>query len=213
MRISIDPPAQRSLTPNEQRVYKLLNEGMEPLEIAKRLHISLQCSCLSNYHDVPPKNVMGLIASIREKGWEIPEKKEENSMPKGKKTPAEKVAEIAELKGNGKTVKEISEETGISKTTVQRVCGRLGFPETKKEPAPSKDGTGTQENFTSIIIPEKSENVNSSEEISSGAPENKLTIPDAVIEACLRMRDELLGELEDIREQIDEINEFLMRSE
>ena len=112
MRISIDPPAQRSLTPNEQRVYKLLREGVEPLEIAKRLHIALQCSCLSNYYDVPPESVMGLIASIREKGWKIPEK-EENNMLKGQKTPVEKVTEIAELKASGKTIKEISKETGV----------------------------------------------------------------------------------------------------
>lgn len=158
MRISIDPPEQRSLTPNEQRVYKLLKEGKEPFEIAAQMHIMLQCSCLANVHDVPPESVMGLIASIREKGWEIPEK-EENNMPKGKKTPVEKVTEIAELKANGKTIMEISEETGVSKTTVQRVCNKLDLPETEKKPAPSANGTGTKKNSTSTIIPEKSVNV------------------------------------------------------
>ena len=41
---------------------------------------------LANRHDVPPDTVMGLIASIREKGWEIPENnKEENNMSRGQK--------------------------------------------------------------------------------------------------------------------------------
>lgn len=166
MWISIDPPAKRSLTPNEKRVYELLKKGMEPLAIAKQLHMALQCSCLANYHDVPPDTVMGLIASIRQKGWEIPENKEENNMAKGQKTPVEKIAEITELKAKGKTIKEISEETGTSISTVTRICSKLDLPETEKKPAPSANGTGTKEKSTSTIIPEIPADVNPSDEIS-----------------------------------------------
>lgn len=99
MRVAIDPPVRRPLTPNEQRVYKLLQEGLEPLEAARKLHMALQISNLANRHDVPPDTVMGLIASIREKGWEIPDyNKEENNMSRGQKTPVEKVREISVLK-------------------------------------------------------------------------------------------------------------------
>lgn len=68
MRVAIDAPARRSLTPNEQRVYKLLQEGLEPSEVARRLHMVLRISNLANKHDVPSDTVMGLMTSIREKG-------------------------------------------------------------------------------------------------------------------------------------------------
>lgn len=48
MKIAIDPPAKRSLSPNEQRVLGLLREGLEPLEIARQLHMALQISNLAN---------------------------------------------------------------------------------------------------------------------------------------------------------------------
>lgn len=168
MRIAIDPPAQRPLTPNEQRVYKLLQEGLEPLEVARRLHMSLQISNLANRHDVPPDTVMGLIASIREKGWDIPKiNKEEDNMSRGQKTPVEKVHEISVLKNEGKTQPQIAEITGVPVSTVGKVCARLGKAEAKKEPAPSENGTSTQEKtFNNSIVPEIPADVNPCDEIS-----------------------------------------------
>ena len=168
MRVTIDPPARRPLTPNEQRVCKLLQEGLEPLEVARKLHMSLQISNLANRHDVPPDTVMGLIASIREKGWDIPKiNKEEDNMSRGQKTPVEKVREISVLKSEGKTQQQIAEITGIPVSTVGKVCARLGKAETKKEPAPSENGTSTQEKiFNNSIVPENSADVNPCDEIS-----------------------------------------------
>lgn len=133
MRIAIDPPVRRPLTPNEQRVYKLLQDGLEPFEVARQLHMSLQISNLANRHDVPPDTVMGLIASIREKGWDIPDyNKEDDNMSRGQKTPVEKVREISVLKDEGKTQRQIAEITGVPISTVGKVCARLGKAETKK---------------------------------------------------------------------------------
>ncbi len=133
MKIAIDPPVRRPLTPNEQRVLGLLREGLEPLEIARQLHMALQISNLANRHDVPPDTVMGLIASIREKGWDIPDyNKEDDNMSRGQKTPVEKVREISVLKDEGKTQRQIAEITGVPISTVGKVCARLGKAETKK---------------------------------------------------------------------------------
>lgn len=163
MKIAIDPPAKRSLNPNEQRVLGLPLEGLEPLEIARKLHMALQISNFANRHDVPPDTVMGFITSIREKGWDIPDyNKEDDNMSRGQKTPVEKVREISVLKDEGKTHQQIAEITGVPVSTVGKVCARLGKAETKKEPAPSENGTSTTKEIisTTNIVPEIPENVN-----------------------------------------------------
>lgn len=231
MKILIESPGKRSLTPNEQRVYKFLQEGLEPLEIARRLHMALRISNLAHRHDVPPDTVMGLITSIREKGWEIPNK-EENNMAKGQKTPVEKVHEISVLRDEGKSQNKIAEITGVPLSTVGKICARLGKAETKEEPAPSANDTSSsnEENIiTSTIVPEIPADVNPCDEVSdenfccevTGDTDmetytadrkrvfTREAIPDAVVEACLEKRETLLGELEDIQEQIREIEEFL----
>lgn len=240
MRVAIDPPVRRPLTPNEQRVYKLLQEGLEPLEVARKLHMPLQISNLANRYDVPPDTVMGLIASMREKDWEIPDyNKEENNMSRGQKTPVEKVHEISVLKSEGKTQPQIAEITGVPVSTVGKVCTRLNKAETKKEPAPSANGTSTQEKtFNNSIVPEIPADVNPCDEISdedfcckvTGDTDmeayladrekffaaKKRVIPDAVKEACLRMRedelskiDALLNEVNFRRERVGELEKFL----
>lgn len=233
MRVTIDLPAKRSLTPNEQRVYKLLQEGLEPLEVARRLHMALKISNLANRHDVPPDTVMGLMASIREKGWEIPNK-EENNMAKGQKTPEEKIHEISVLRDEGKSQNKIAEITGVPLSTVGKICARIGKAETKEEPAPSANDTSSkrvnEKNiFTNSIVPEIPADVNPCDEISDEnfccevtgdtdmeaytADRERIStreaIPEAVVEACIEKRNTLLGELEDIKEQIREIEEFL----
>ena len=237
MRVAIDPPVRRPLTPNETRVYKLLQEGLEPLEVAWRLHMSLQISNLANRHDVPPDTVMGLITSIREKGWEIPDyNKEENNMSRGQKTPVEKVHEISVLKGEGKTQAQIAEITGVPVSTVGKVCARLNKAEVKEEPAPSANDTSSKETIPNTIVPEIPEDVNPCDEISEenfccevtgdtdmeaylaqdcSAPTEK-AVPDAVKEACLRMRedelskiDTLLDEVKFRRRRVGELEKFL----
>lgn len=238
MKISIETPAKRSLTPNEQRVYKLLQEGAEPSEIARQLHMALRISNLANRHDVPPDTVMGLIASIREKGREIPKiNKEEDTMAKGQKTPVEKVHEIGVLKDEGKTQRQIAEITGVPFSTVGKVCARLGSTETKEEPAPSDNDTSSnskEENISTInIVPEIPADVNPCDEISDEnfccevtgdtdmeaylAEREKFfaerrAIPNAVREVCIEKMEELRGKIAeaqaDIRAWAEEFNEI-----
>lgn len=213
MKVAIDPPVRRPLTPNEQRVYKLLQEGLEPLEIARKLHMALQISNLANRHDVPPDTVMGLITSIREKDWDIPKiNKEEDNMSRGQKTPVEKVHEISVLKGEGKTHQQIAEITGVPISTVGKVCTRLNKAETKKEPAPSENGTSTKEIIPTTIVPEIPADVNPCDEVSDEnfccevtgdtdmeaymADREKFfaerkSVPDIVLKACQEMKNEL----------------------
>ncbi|MBP1561910.1 MAG: hypothetical protein J6C96_11820 [Oscillospiraceae bacterium] len=162
MRVQIGAPAVRPLTPNEQRVYNLLEQGLDPFDIARRLHMCFRASCLSNVHDVAPDTVMGLITLIREKGWDVPtktvENKEEIEMPKGTKTPVEKIAEIKALREEGKAYSQITELAGVSHTTVSRVCAKVGIAEEKEEPAPAATDTSSErkelEKVFDNIIPE-----------------------------------------------------------
>lgn len=137
MKIAIDPPPVRSLSGNEKKVYQMLREGLDCREISKRMHIPVKLSCLTNYRDVPPDTVMGLVTSIREKGWEctLPEEtKEETEMGKSK-TPPEKLEEIRTLKEEGKTNREIAKAVGVSTSTVTRTCTEFGLSADKHQKA------------------------------------------------------------------------------
>lgn len=210
MRISIDAPARRSLTPNETRVYNLLQEGLEPLEVARKLHMSLQISNLANRHDVPPDTVMGLMTSIREKGWEIPKiNKEENTMSRGQKTPVEKVREISVLKDEDKTQRQIAEITGVPFSTVGKVCARLEKAEIKEEPAPSANDTSSKgvyekNNFTDIIIPEIPADVNPCDEVSDENFCCEVT-GDTDMEAYMADREKFFAERKAERKSVPDI--------
>ena len=236
MRVAIDAPVRRSLTPNEQRVYKLLQEGLEPLEVARKLHMVLRISNLANIHDVPPDTVMGLITSIREKGWEIPKiSKEENNMAKGQKTSPEKKDEVKTLRAEGKSQREISEITGVPQTTVHRICSECA--EIKEEPAPSGNDTSSKETTSTTIVPEIPADVNPCDEISDEnfccevtgdtdmeaymADREKFfaerkAVPDIVLEACREKRAEFQvkidiarADIKDWSRELREIIEFL----
>ena len=226
MRVAIDAPVRRSLTPNEQRVYKLLQEGLEPSEVARRLHMALQISNLANRHDVPPDTVMGLMTSIREKGWEIPKiNKEEDNMAKGQKTSPEKKDEVKTLRAEGKSQREISEITGVPQTTVHRICSECA--EIKEEPAPSGNDTSSKETTSTTIVPEIPADVNPCDEISDDyfccevtgdtdmeaylADREKFfaekraerkSVPDIVLEACREKRAELQVKIDIARADI-----------
>lgn len=207
MRIAIDLPAKRSLTPNEQRVYKLLQEGLEPPEIARRLHMALKISNLANIHDIPPDTVLGLMASIREKGWEIPASckqvtgklntnKEENNMAKGQKTPVEKIHELSALRDEGKSQNKIAEITGIPLSTVGKICARIGKAEIKEEPAPSANDTSSKkETSTTTIVPEIPADVNTISENSRTFSEYSKT----AMLWCIRQKE---AELEKLKIEI-----------
>lgn len=201
MKIAIDPPAKRSLNPNEQRVLGLLREGLEPLEIAHKLHMALQISNLANRHDIPPDTVMGLIASIREKGWDIPNyNKEDDNMSRGQKTPIEKVHEISVLKRRWQNTTADCRDDRRTRINRGKGLRAAGKSRNKKEPAPSANGTSTKEIIsTTNIVTENSANVNTPDKIS----EAEKAVPDAVTEACRRMREDELSKINALLDEVD----------
>lgn len=123
MRVMIDAPAVRTLSANEQRVYNLLRQGYTPKDIAAQLHISLGSTDYipMSIHDVPPDTVVGLITSIREKGWDIPSDKEENEMAKSPKFSAEEKRSIVTEYNSGATMARVAEKHGTVKSTVYSI--------------------------------------------------------------------------------------------
>lgn len=159
-------------------------------------------------------------------------KKEENNMAQKPRISDEKKQEIAALKAEEKSIKEITETTGVSKSTVQRVCK-------KEEPAPSANDTsskGVNEKniFTSSIVPEIPANVNPCEEVSDEnfccevTPDTDMEaymadrekifaakghgLPTIVWEACMKKMEELNSKIKvaqsDIKEWANEISEI-----
>jgi len=90
---------------------------------------------------------------------------EEQEMPKGKKTPPEKIAEIRDLRAQGQTLREIAKNTGIPYKTVQGYCLKAAAPsvQKEKEPAPTDIGTSSKENNHDISITDNPGNVNTPE--------------------------------------------------
>lgn len=117
MKIAIDAPSKRSLSPTEKKVYNLLLGGNTPKEVAKITRLPYGTENTFCFDPTIP-TIKNIITAIREKGWEIPEpnqNKEEIEMPKGAKISPEKVAEVKALRSEGKTIKMISEITGVAK--------------------------------------------------------------------------------------------------
>ena len=188
--------------------------------------MALRISNLANIHDVPPDTVMGLMTSIREKGWEIPKiNKEEDNMAKGQKTSPEKKDEVKTLRAEGKSQREISEITGVPQTTVHRICSECA--EIKEEPAPSGNDTSSKETTSTTIVPEIPADVNPCDEISDDyfccevtgdtdmeaylADREKFfaekraerkSVPDIVLEACREKRAELQVKIDIARADI-----------
>ena len=191
MNVLIDAPEKRSLSHNEQRVYKLLCIGLTDVEVAMKLHMPLQNDPYFIYSDVPPDSVRGFMASIREKGWEIPENnEEENNMPRGSKTSDEKIAEVQALRSEGRSTYEISKETGVPQTTVQRICCKMLTEE--KEPASAATDTSSA-NPTSK---------DSTDSISENAENVKNKIPQAVMDALDETRNQLERCIEEDKDHI-----------
>lgn len=69
----------------------------------------------------------------------------------------------------------------------------------KKEPAPSANGTSTNEIIPSTIVPEIPADVNTPDEIS----EAEKAVPDAVTEACRRMREDELSKINALLDEVD----------
>lgn len=216
MRVMIDAPTVRALSANEQRVYKLLRQGDTPKDIAAQLHILLGSADYipMSIHDVLPDTVVGLITSIREKGWDIPSDKEENEMAKSPKFSAEEKRSIVTEYNSGATMAQVAEKHGTVKSTVYNIVqeykkhGEAAFEgaEAEKEPATAATVTSSEQ--------ETCDNIPA--DIVSPSEENVKTIPLAVREACQDKIDYLNGEIaaeqaviDEWKAQIAEIKNFL----
>lgn len=173
MRIVIDAPAVRSLSANEKMVYQFLRQGLTVQDIAHRMKLPVgKNNFFDNRYDVPSETIMGLITSIREKGWDIPtDNKEENEMSRITEDQKREIVQLAMTKAMSH--KEIAEKFGISKSTVwwlvdqykksgeTALSGETEIAE--KEPATAPTVTSSkQENIPNIpadIVTPSEENV------------------------------------------------------
>lgn len=116
----IDVPLFRPLTPNEQKVYSLLRMGYTPGEIAKKIHMPSGDEFFCNVHDVTCDTVRHLITSIREKGWDIPEKSNENEEDENlsNKYTKKQRDKALELIDSGMTQAEVAKKLKISRQTI-----------------------------------------------------------------------------------------------
>lgn len=174
MRIAIDAPAVRSLSANEKMVYRFLKDGLIPTEIAHRMKLPIgKNNFLDNRYDVPIETVMGIITSIREKGWDIPTEnnKEEAEMAKITEEQKREIVQLAMTKAMSH--KDIAAKFGIGKSTVwwlvdqykksgdAALSGETEIAEKEPETAATESGS-EQENSTIIpadIVTPSEENV------------------------------------------------------
>lgn len=219
MRVMIDAPTVRALSANEQGVYKLLRQGCTPKDIAAQLHISLGSADYipMSIHDVLPDTVVGLITSIREKGWDIPSDKEENEMAKSPKFSAEEKRSIVTEYNSGATMAQVAEKHGTVKSTVYNIVqeykkhGEAAFEdaEAEKEPATAATVTSSEQetcdNIPADIVTPSEENV-----------KNTPAIPQSVKEACweriANLKEQIAAEqavIDDWTRQVEEIEAFL----
>lgn len=219
MRVMIDASTVRALSANEQRVYKLLRQGYTPKDIAAQLHISLGSADYipMSIHDVLPDTVVGLITSIREKGWDIPSDKEENEMAKSPKFSAEEKRSIVTEYNSGATMARVAEKHGTVKSTVYNIVqeykkhGEAAFEgaEAEKEPATAATVTSSEQetcdNIPADIVSPSEENVKSTP-----------AIPQSVKEACweriANLKEQIAAEqavIDDWTRQDEEIEVFL----
>ena len=173
MRIAIDAPAVRSLSANEKMVYRFLKDGLTPKEIAHRMKLPIgKNNFLDNRYDVPIETIMGIITSIREKGWDIPtDNKEEAEMARITEEQKREIVQLAMTKAMSH--KDIAAKFGIGKSTVwwlvdqykksgdTALIGETEIAEKEPETAATESGS-EQENVPNIpadIVTPSEENV------------------------------------------------------
>lgn len=225
MRIAIDAPAVRSLSANEKMVYQFLRQGLTVKDIAHRMKLPVgKNNFFDNRYDVPNETVMGLVTSIREKGWDIPtdNNKEEAEMAKITEEQKREIVQLAMTKAMSH--KDIAAKFGIGKSTVWWLVDQykksgdtalMGETEiAEKEPETAATESGSEENVVSndsadIVTP-------SEENVKCEDKKSETVIPQAVIEACLEKRLSLIAQIEeeqllidDWQSQIADINSFL----
>lgn len=224
MRIAIDAPAVRSLSANEKMVYQFLRQGLTVQDIAHRMKLPVgKNNFFDNRYDVPIETVMGIITSIREKGWDIPtDNKEEAEMARITEEQKREIVQLAMTKAMSH--KDIAAKFGIGKSTVwwlvdqykkngdAALSGETEIAE--KEPETAATESGSEEN---VVSNDSADIVTPSEgNVKCEDKKSETVIPQAVIEACLEKRLSLIAQIEeeqllidDWQSQIADINSFL----
>lgn len=211
MRIAIDAPAVRSLSANEKMVYRFLKDGLTPKEIAHRMKLPIgKNNFLDNRYDVPIETVMGIITSIREKGWDIPtDNKEEAKMAKITEEQKREIVQLAMTKAMSH--KDIAAKFGIGKSTVRwlvdqykksgdtALSGETEIAEKEPETAATESGS-EQETCNDIpadIVTPSEENVKPPHSFSPLVAEAIWRKVEALREEAIELTEHLT-ELEDV---------------
>ena len=216
MRIAIDAPAVRSLSANEKMVYRFLKDGLTPTEIAHRMHIPVgKGGYVNQTCELPGESIMGIITSIREKGWDIPtDNKEEAEMAKITEEQKREIVQLAMTKAMSH--KDIAAKFGIGKSTVwwlvdqYKKSGDAALSgetevETKEEPETAATESGSEENVVS----------NDSADIVTPSEENVKpphSFSPLVAEAIWRKVNELREEAIELTEHLTELEDVIART-
>lgn len=224
MRVVIGTPYS-GLSVNERRALELIEQGYEPREIAKIMHLAYgdkyKVGC--DKHGITPDTVINLITSLRSKGYDVPIIKEDKFMEKVRRTPEEKAAIISAYR-EGKTFGQIAQELSIPKNTIYSIVkaweahGDSSLQ--AEEPAPIEDVTekepAEEAAPTSSVLQENINIIDVDTSITQNDDAVKPVVPQAVIEACWE-RIEALKEqidstqavIDDWKAQLADINGFL----
>ncbi len=230
MRIAIDAPAVRSLSANEKMVYRFLKDGLTPKEIAHRMHIPVgKGGYVNQTCELPGESIMGIITSIREKGWDIPTEnnKEEAEMPIVKLSEEDK-RNIVTANQAGASVTELAAKYHIAKGTVYNIVSEWKKKgdtalngetevETKEEPETAATESGSeQENVPNIpadIVTPSEENVKPPHSFSPLVAEAIWRKVEALREEVIELQDrELALEslISDYKSELRRVDEQLM---
>ena len=214
MRIAIDAPAVRSLSANEKMVYRFLKDGLTPTEIAHRMHIPVgKGGYVNQTCELPGESIMGIITSIREKGWDIPTEnnKEEAEMPIVKLSEEDK-RNIVTANQAGASVTELAAKYHIAKGTVYNIVSEWKKKgdtalngetevETKEEPETAATESGSEQeivpNIPADIVTPSEENVKPPHSFSPLVAEAIWRKVEALREEAIELTEHLT-ELEDI---------------
>lgn len=227
MRIAIDAPAVRSLSANEKMVYRFLKDGLTPTEIAHRMHIPVgKGGYVNQTCELPGESIMGIITSIREKGWDIPtDNKEEAEMAKITEEQKREIVQLAMTKAMSH--KDIAAKFGIGKSTVwwlvdqykksgdAALSGETEIAEKEPETAATESGS-EQENSTIIpadIVTPSEENVKPLHSFSPLVAEAIWRKVEALREEAIELQDReiaLESLISDYKSELRRVDEQLM---
>ena len=214
MRIAIDAPAVRSLSANEKMVYQFLRQGLTVQDIAHRMKLPVgKNNFFDNRYDVPNETVMGLVTSIREKGWDIPtdnHNKEENEMPIVKLSEEAKRNIVTAFQA-GATVAKLAEQYNVTKRAVYNVInawrksgvialsGETEAAEKEPETAATESGSEQEicDNIPADIVTPSEENVKPPHSFSPLVAEAIWRKVEALREEAIELTEHLT-ELEDV---------------